>query len=95
MGSGNLVCINNTELMQFDCLKIVVNRISEIIRLLHTKQEEGFFNDIDGEKYIINNKKFNVFLSYNIDNSSNFDMLIPYSLKNNFRVINEFRIFNG
>ena len=87
MGSGNLVCINNTELMQFDCLKIVVNRISEIIRLLHTKQEEGFFNDIDGEKYIINNKKFNVFLSYNIDNSSNFDMLIPYSLKNNFRVI--------
>ena len=87
MSSGNFVCVNNIELMQFDNLKIMVNRISEIIRLLYCKPEEGFYNDVDGEKYVINNKKFNVFLSYNLDNTSNFDMIIPYSMKNNFRCI--------
>ena len=87
MNSGNLLCIKNAELMQLENLKIIVNRISEVARLLYSKQEEGFYNDIDGEKYIINNKKFNVFLSYNIDNTSNFDMIIPYCMKNNFRTI--------
>ena len=87
MSNGNLVCVNNVELMNFDCLKIIVNRISEVMRLLCCKQEEGYYNDIDGEKYMINNKKFNVFLSYNLDNTSNFDMVIPHSLKNNFRAI--------
>ena len=87
MSSGQLICINNIELMQFDHLRAIVNRISEVMRLLYCRQEEGYFNDIDGEKYIINNKKFNIFLSYNIDNTSNSDMIIPYSLKNNFRAI--------
>jgi hypothetical protein len=73
--------------MEFDFLRTIVDRISEVMRLLYCKQEEGYFNDIDGEKYVINNKKFNIFLSYNIDNLSNFDMIIPYSLKNNFRAI--------
>ena len=87
MNSGQIVCINNIEIIQFDFLRLIVDRISEVMRLLHCKQEEGYFNDLDGEKYIINNKKFNIFLSYNIDNLNNFDMIIPYSLKNNFRAI--------
>ena len=87
MSNGQLICINNIELMQLANLRVIVDRISEVMRLLYCKQEEGYFNDIDGEKYIINNKKFNIFLSYNIDNSSNIDMIIPYSLKNNFRAI--------
>ena len=87
MSSGNLVCVNNLELIQMNCLKVIVNRISEVARLLYCRQEEGFYNDIDGEKYILNNKKFNAFLTYDIDNSSNFDMVIPYTMKNNFRVI--------
>ena len=49
MSSGNLVCVNNLELMQMDCLKVIVNRISEVARLLYCRQEEGFYNDIDGE----------------------------------------------
>ena len=87
MSSGQLVCINNVELIQFDCLRTIVNRISEVMRLLYCKQEEGYFNDIDGEKYLINNKKFNIFLNYSVDNLIHFDQIIPYSLKNNFRAI--------
>ena len=88
MNSGQLICINNIEIIEFDFLKAIVNRISEVMRLLHCKQEEGNFIDMDGEKYVINNKKFNIFLTYNIDNANfNKDMVIPYSLKNNFRTI--------
>ena len=87
MPSGQFVCLNNIEIIKFECLKSVVNRMSEIMRLLCCRPEEGYFNDIDGEKYIINNKKFNVFMTYNLDNGSNFDNIIPYSIKNNFRAI--------
>ena len=87
MNNGQIICINNIELIQFDFLRVIVNRISEVMRLLYCKQEEGYFNDIDGEKYVINNKKFNIFLNYNVDNVNNFNMIIPYSLKNNFRAI--------
>ena len=87
MSSGQIVCINNIEIINFDFLRAIVNRISEVMRLLYCKQEEGYFNDIDGEKYLINNKKFNIFLTYNVDSLNNFDMIIPYGLKNNFRAI--------
>ena len=89
MRSGQIVGIYNIELINLNCLKIIVERIEEIFRLIHCKLEEGYFSDKNGDKYIINNKKFNLFLTYNVDsfhiNNKNFDL--PFCIKNNFRCI--------
>jgi len=58
MPSGQFVCLNNIEIIKFECLKSVVNRMSEIMRLLCCRPEEGYFNDIDGEKYEASSIKF-------------------------------------
>ena len=89
MRNGQMVCFENIELLNLNLLKILIERINEIFRLIHSKLEEGYFNDRNGEKYSINNKKFNLFLTYNIDSLhiSNKDYFFPLCIKNNFRVI--------
>ena len=89
MRNGQMVCIENIELFNLNNLKIIVERINEIFRLIHSKVEEGYFNDRNGEKYLINNKKFNLFLTYNIDSFhiTNKNYHLPLCIKNNFRVI--------
>ena len=89
MVSSQVICISNVEFLKNNLLQFLVDRISEIMRLLQCKPEDGIFNDYDGEKYIINTKKFNIFMSYNIDSihMKNYDLILPYSLKNNFRVV--------
>ena len=89
MRNGNLVCINNIELMNFNLFKMMIERINEIFILIKSKSEEGYFTDRTNEKYAINIKKFNVFLSYNLDSirikgEKNF---IPLCVKENFRNI--------
>ena len=89
MRSGQVVCIHNIELINLNCLKIITQRIDEIFRLIHCKLEEGNFNDRNGEKYLFNNKKFNLFLTYNIDSFliNNKNHYLPLCIKNNFRCI--------
>jgi len=53
MKNGNLVCIKNIELLQFNHFKTMVERINEIFRLIHSKSEEGYFTDRNNEKYAI------------------------------------------
>ena len=89
MRNGNLVCINNTELIEFNLLKVIIERINEIFRLIQSKHEEGYFTDRNNEKYSINIKKFNIFLTYNIDsfNFNNRNYILPLCVKTNFRNI--------
>ena len=89
MRNGNLVCIQNIELMEFNLFKTMVERINEIFGLIHSKSEEGYFTDRNSEKYAINIKKFNLFLSYDIDSFkiSNKDSILPLCVKSNFRNI--------
>ena len=89
MRNGNLVCIKNIELMEFNLFKTMVERINEIFGLIHAKSEEGYFTDRNSEKYAINIKKFNLFLSYDIDsfNISYKSNILPLCVKSNFRNI--------
>ena len=89
MRNGQIVCFEHIELINLNILKILIERINEIFRLIHSKLEEGYFNDRNGEKYSINNKKFNLFLTYNIDSFhiKNKNYFLPLCIKNNFRVI--------
>ena len=89
MKRGFFVCIENIEIIKTNLLQILIDRIIEISLLIKSKGEEGIFTDRDGEKYLINTKNFNIFMTYNIDNFhlKNKNYLIPYSIKSNFRVI--------
>ena len=89
MRTGNLICIKNTELMELNLLKTMTERINEIFRLIHSKSEEGFFIDRNNEKFSFNIKRFNLFLTYNIDsiNLNNKNHELPLCIKNNFRNI--------
>ena len=89
MKNGSLVCIKNIELMEFNLFKTMVERINEIFGLIRAKSEEGYFTDRNYEKYAINIKKFNLFLSYDIDsyNISFKNSILPMCVKSNFRNI--------
>ena len=89
MRNGQMICIENIELFNLKNLKIIVERINEVFRLIHSKAEEGFFIDRNGDKYSMNNKKFFAFLTYNIDsfNISDKNYHLPFCIKNDFRVI--------
>ena len=88
MRNGNLLCFQNVELMEFNSLKIMIERINEIYQLIKSKHEEGFFTDRNNEKYSINIKKFNIFLTYNIDTFQvDKNKILPICVKSNFRNI--------
>ena len=89
MRQGQYICITNTESVDLNIYKSLADRINEICNLLKYRQEEGFFIDKDSEKYIVNAKRFNMFLCYDIDNIQlyNEEFYIPQNIKHNFRCI--------
>ena len=89
MRNGQMICVENIELLNLNILKTLTERINEVFRLIHSKLEEGYFNDRNGEKYLINHKKFNLFLTYDIDSFhiNNKNLYLPLCITNNFRVI--------
>ena len=89
MRTGQYICITNTEKVNFNIYQSLADRINEIFQLLKSKQDEGFFNDRDGEKYLINGKRFNIFLTYDVENPQIYykSFEIPYCVKYGFRCI--------
>ena len=89
MRIGQYICVTSTEIVDLKILKILADRINEILQLLKCRQEEGVFVDRDSEKYIINAKRFNIFMCYDIDNIQlyNKNFYIPENIKYNFRCI--------
>ena len=89
MRMGRYICITNAQSVDLNILKTLADRINEICQLLKYRQEEGFFIDRDSEKYIVNAKRFNLFMCYDIDNIQiyNKDFLIPNNIKYSFRSI--------
>ena len=89
MRFGQYICITNTESVDLNIFKFLADRIKEISQLLKSKQEEGFFVDRDSEKYIVNAKRFNMFMCYDIDNIQIYNkrFYIPERIKYNFRCI--------
>ena len=87
--SGQFICVTNTEKINFNIYQCLADRINEIFQLLKSRQDEGYFIDRDGEKYLVNGKKFNIFLTYDIENPQIYykSFEIPYCVKYGFRCI--------
>ena len=89
MRIGQYICINNIECVDLNILKILANRVNEILQLIKCRPEEGYLIDRNSEKYFINAKRFNIFMCYDIDNIQlyNKNFYIPENIKYNFRCI--------
>ena len=89
MRVGQYIAFTNTECVDLNIFKCLADRIIEISHLLKSRQEEGLFIDRDSEKYLINAKRFNMFMCYDIDNIQlyNKNFYIPENIKYSFRCI--------
>ena len=87
--SGQFICVTNTEKINFNIYQCLADRINEVFQLLKSRQDEGYFIDRDGEKYLVNGKRFNIFLTYDVENPQIYykSFEIPYCVKYGFRCI--------
>ena len=88
MRNGNWFCLENVNVIKNEFLNIISDRIIEVYRNIQNYVEEGIYIENSNERYIINEKYFNIFMSYNIDylGRKNYDD-IPINIKEYFRNI--------
>ena len=88
MRNGNWFCLENVNVIKNEFLNTISDRIMEVYRNIQNYVEEGIYIENSNERYIINEKFFNIFMSYNIDylgRKNNKD--IPINIKEYFRNI--------
>ena len=88
MRNGNWICLENVNVVENNILNLISDRIMEVYRNIKASIEEGIYIENQNERYSINEKHFNIFLSYNVDfiGRKNIDS-IPINIKDYFRII--------